>query len=496
MQSEQPAAAYRNVALTPASSGLARFEIAITAAEPGSASRSVLVTGPNPASDEQMMRKYNLPDTGHHSYLDLFEALAGDYGMRLPRSRRPLEAPNSTTPLMPLLTEALSPDILYGYGDPAVTRVLEDSSGAGTASYYLLATSNDAPQVFPILYSQDLTDWQPLGFVFPQGHAPRWAAEIGQGGEYWAPEMHRVGSEFLVCFAARETDNSFSIGLAKSSHPGGPFIAVEAPILRGNVIDPHILLGHEGSAYLFWKEDTNDVWPSRLCRFLHEHGLLIEELFPHEEDRRTAAFTSALWPWVKSLGPMERFFVLQTLVEAVVSDFQGFSARLSGILKRQTVQARQEAIAEILRLTRTPVYAQELNLDTLTLLGERRQVLQNDQEWEGHLVEGVWVSEHGGRYYMLYAGNDFSTAEYGIGVAVADSPLGPYRKTEEPLLRSTADWSGPGHPSVAVGPDAQPWLFLHAFFPGRSGYKEFRAVLGLTIAFGTEGILLRPHPAA
>jgi beta-xylosidase len=387
----------------------------------------------------------------------------------------------------------LSPDILYGYGDPAVTRVAEDPAGAGTASYYLLATSNDAPQVFPILHSQDLMDWRPLGFVFPQGHAPKWAAESGSGGEYWAPEMHQIGTEFLVCFAAREADHSFSIGLAKSSRPDGPFVAAEAPILRGNVIDPHILLDHDGSAYLFWKEDTNDLWPGRLCQLLHEHGQLAAELFPRGEDQCTAAFASTLWPWVRSLGSMERFFVLQTLVEAVVSDFQAFWGRLSGILGQQAARAAQEAIAEILRLTSTPVYAQKLDPDTLVLLGERRQVLQNDQKWEGHLVEGVWVSEHGGRYYMLYAGNDFSTAEYGIGVAVADSPLGPYRKTEEPLLRSTADWSGPGHPSVAFGPDAEPWLFLHAFFPGRSGYKEFRAVLGLPIAFGAAAILPRSH---
>jgi hypothetical protein len=492
MPGEQPFVAVHKLALTSVSSGPVRFAVDLTGAEPESASRSVAVTGSDPASGARITREYFLPDTGHQSYLDLFKALARDYGTRLPRSRQTPDVPPSTTPLMPLLTTSVSPDILYGYGDPAVTRVVEDAAGSGNASYYLLATSNDAPQVFPILYSQDLMDWRPLGFVFPQGRAPRWAAEIGQGGEYWAPEMHRVGSEFLVCFAAREADSSFSIGLAKSSRPDGPFTAAEAPILRGNVIDPHILLDNEGSAYLFWKVDTNDVWPGRLCQFLHKHGPLIAKLFPREEDRRTAAFVSTLWPWARSLGPMERFFVLQTLVEAVVSDFQAFSARLSDILGQQTVRAEQEAMAEILRLTKTPVYAQKLDLDTLALVGERKQVLQNDQKWEGHLVEGVWVSEHGGRYYMLYAGNDFSTAEYGIGVAVAESPLGPYRKTEEPLLRSTAEWFGPGHPSVALGPDGEPWLILHAFFPGRSGYKEFRAVLGLPIAFGSPGIVPRP----
>ena len=92
---------------------------------------------------------------------------------------------------------------------------------------------------------------------------------------------------------------------------------------------------------------------------------------------------------------------------------------------------------------------------------------------------------------MFYSGNDFSTPRYGVGVAVSERPLGPYRKTDEPLLRSTADWSGPGHPSVADGPDGEPWLFLHAFFPGRSGYKEFRALLAAPIAFEADRVVLQ-----
>ena len=60
-----------------------------------------------------------------------------------------------------------------------------------------------------------------------------------------------------------------------------------------------------------------------------------------------------------------------------------------------------------------------------------------------------------------------------------------------PLLRSTADWSGPGHPSVADGLDGGPQLFLHAYFPGRTGYKEFRALLTVPIAFRADRVVLR-----
>ena len=485
------------VALTSTAGAPFAFEVGIAGAGPESTSRSFTVTGTDPATGSRRTREYRLPDTQHNAYLDFLQGLARDFGTRVPRNRRPQEAPPAfEAPFRALLTRNLSPDILYGYGDPAVIRVPEGSAEGGGAWYYLAVTSNDAPHAFPILRSRDLKDWRPAGFVFPKGQGPRWAAEVERGGEYWAPEMHRIAGGFLVCFAAREKDRTFAIGVAKSSRPEGPFVPSDEPILRGDVIDPHILVDSEGAAFLFWKEDTNDLWPGRLGQLLREHDHLVAELFPRNEDRRTAAFAQTLWPWARCLGPMERFFVQQALVEAVASDFSAFRERLAGLLGKQADEAARTALADVLRLTRTPVYAQRLAPDGLTLVGERRAVLQNDREWEGHLVEGVWVTERRGRHYMFYAGNDFSTAQYGIGVAVADSPLGPYRKMDEPLLRSTAEWSGPGHPSVADGPDGEPWLFLHAFFPGRSGYKEFRALLAAPIAFEVDRVVLRHRAGA
>lgn len=76
-------------------------------------------------------------------------------------------------------------------------------------------------------------------------------------------------------------------------------------------------------------------------------------------------------------------------------------------------------------------------------------------------------------------------------MAVAGAPLGPYCEMDGPLLRSTAERSGPGHPSVADGLDGEPWLFLHAFFPGRTGYKEFRALLAAPVAFEADRVVLR-----
>lgn len=122
---------------------------------------------------------------------------------------------------------------------------------------------------------------------------------------------------------------------------------------------------------------------------------------------------------------------------------------------------------------RTPFYVGRLTADGTGLCDTPRVVLENDQPWEAHVIEGMWVVAAKGRFYMFYAANDFSTDEYGIGVAVGDSPTGPFRKLARPLLRSTAEWSAPGHPSVALGPEGQHLMFLHAYPPGTAGISIF-----------------------
>ena len=76
----------------------------------------------------------------------------------------------------PLITDSLHPQILAGFGDPAVLRTDD--------GYFLVATSNDAPDAFPILHSDDLLRWEPMGFVFPDGQAPGWTSARAQGRRF------------------------------------------------------------------------------------------------------------------------------------------------------------------------------------------------------------------------------------------------------------------------------------------------------------------------
>jgi hypothetical protein len=146
---------------------------------------------------------------------------------------------------------------------------------------------------------------------------------------------------------------------------------------------------------------------------------------------------------------------------------------------------------DIVEAMRTPIHARRLAADGRSFTGEEQVVLANDLDWEGHLIEGPFVTKQNGRYWMFYAGNDFSTPAYGIGVAVADHPLGPYVKRVEPLLKSNSLWWAPGHASVAPGMEGKPQLFFHAFFPGKAGYNAFRALLTVGLEFGRDEVTLR-----
>ena len=195
-----------------------------------------------------------------------------------------------------------------------------------------------------------------------------------------------------------------------------------------------------------------------------------------------------LWPWARTLPPMERFLLLQTFIEAVIAVYADFYGRLTGLAEGQPAPI-QDKINAVQKFMKTPMYAQRLSADGTQLAGARTKIIENDLAWEAHLVEGMWLTKHETKYYLFYAGNDFSTDQYGIGVAIADSPLGPYRKMTKPFLQSTADWWAPGHPSVVTGPDGKPVLFLHAFFPGEAGYKKFRALLAVPLTFKEDQVL-------
>lgn len=434
-------------------------------------------------------KSYLVPTATQGDFSAFHRELSHDFGTGMPHVfADAAEHPPPTMRWRPLLTDNVHPAILAGYGDPAVLKDGDD--------YWLVCTSNDAPDAFPILHSRDLEHWEPQGFVFPRSRKPEWTATGRRVADFWAPEMAKVRDEYWLAYTARRQNSELAIGLARASSPlawtdnGGPLVTGRPVDLAGlgyetgdqetsnGVIDSHIFVDSDGSRYLFWKDDSNGIWPRPLAMLLRRQPQLINALFSADADRRTAAYASAIVDWANRQRPMARFFLMQPLIEAAVANWPQVRAALTAF----------GLVPAILDAMSTPIRAQPIAPDGRSLTGEDRIVLANDLDWEGHLIEGPFVTRQEGRYWLFYAGNDFGTPNYGIGVAVADHPLGPYTKQGEPLLQSTRDWLAPGHASVAAGLTGQPQLFFHAFHPGTGGYNAFRALLTVGLEFRADRV--------
>lgn len=106
-----------------------------------------------------------------------------------------------------------------------------------------------------------------------------------------------------------------------------------------------------------------------------------------------------------------------------------------------------------------------LSADMLSAAGARVELMDVTENWERAgkgTVEGPSVFAWGQHYVMLYSGGDWRGA-YGMGYAIATSPMGPFVKSEGQLLRNGGSLAGPGGGSFFLDPSGRPWLAYHGW---------------------------------
>jgi hypothetical protein len=150
----------------------------------------------------------------------------------------------------------------------------------------------------------------------------------------------------------------------------------------------------------------------------------------------------------------------------------------------------------------TPLYAMELDKDSLQPCSERKELFGGDpvsHGWERTgdnnalrdppYIEGAWMTKYQGKYYLQYAapGTEFNT--YGDGVYVADSPLGPFKYApHNPFSFKPGGFiTGAGHGSTFTDRFGNYW---HMSTMRISVKHPFERRIGLWPAgFDEEGIL-------
>ena len=95
--------------------------------------------------------------------------------------------------------------------------------------------------------------------------------------------------------------------------------------------------------------------------------------------------------------------------------------------------------------------------------------LMYGRSWDWHTLEGPFVRKHEGHYYCFYSGGRWETESYGVDYGVSLNVMGPYsdmgNEAGPRVLRTVPGHViGPGHNSIAVGPDGQTeYIVYHAW---------------------------------
>ena len=102
---------------------------------------------------------------------------------------------------------------------------------------------------YHVFSSENLTDWTDHGVILTQKDVP-WAKP--DGFAMWAPDCVFKDGKYYFYFPAIAKDGSRRIGVAIADSPAGPF-KPQPNYMQGVFgIDPGVLVGKDGSAYMYW----------------------------------------------------------------------------------------------------------------------------------------------------------------------------------------------------------------------------------------------------
>lgn len=135
------------------------------------------------------------------------------------------------------------------------------------------------------------------------------------------------------------------------------------------------------------------------------------------------------------------------------------------------------------------IWAQPFKNDGTKLTGEPHELIRNDSDWEGAVVEGPFILRRNGLFYLFYSGNGCCGpgCNYALGVARSRALLGPWEKDPaNPILFGNETWKCPGHGSIVTDQRGRYWLLYHAYSTGGSVFTGREAMLD-EVKFGPDG---------
>src|ERR1044072_4082022 len=108
---------------------------------------------------------------------------------------------------------------------------------------------------YHVFSSANLTDWTDHGMIVHQNKVP-WVKPDSYS--MWAPDCIYRNGKYYFYFPTTPKDTSyargFTIGVAISDKPEGPFVPQPAAMRNVRGIDPNVFIDKNGQAYLYWSQ--------------------------------------------------------------------------------------------------------------------------------------------------------------------------------------------------------------------------------------------------
>lgn len=302
--------------------------------------------------------------------------------------------------------------------------------------YYCYATSGEVP--FYVYVSSDLDSWEYVGPAFESFDDIPWAKDW-----FWAPECYYnpKNKHYYLFFSARVKDDlteeyfgrkdyveTAKIGVAVSSSPRGPFKCLGNLPIDYRPYDPDYLDVDE-----VYGEDVFKAHPDLSKAQNAPRGCYLScidvNLFFDDDGRQYLYFSRCCYQNNLYDSTFDRFIEESNVAGVELEPDWWFDENASTppSIKKEYLRVnpltgrREDKFVSVIAYHNEPQQWENAHVKDYELTKGRN----HNRRW----AEGSTTFKIRGTYFITYSCNFFEAPSYGVGIAYAMSPLGPYKKS-------------------------------------------------------------------
>jgi beta-xylosidase len=104
-------------------------------------------------------------------------------------------------------------------------------------------------------------------------------------------------------------------------------------------------------------------------------------------------------------------------------------------------------------------------------------------------VEGPFMFKRNGKYYFMWSEGGWTGPDYSVAYAIADSPLGPFKREAKILEQNLQIATGAGHHSIIKHPTKDAWYIVYHRRPLGETDRNARVVCIDQLFFDEQGLI-------